>query len=461
MDNETQNIYIKFIQNCEMYKRIMGPSGLAVYNINDKIVFLFKDIHIEPVEKCITSCDIEKEKCVWINDLFNELFIASPFCIDFFMETISFLQIPKKIMTNQNQKNLLQLTINQFKINKKPEGLSKIYGTFADCLGPVKTGCEIYKRVRFHNIEYRRFSNSAYSFHSDTLRSIFEVPIYYMIKNYGRYRFKLSEIIKNDKNLFDVDNIKYDDNIKKFIVNVGKFELLLNDILMGNMVLFSKHIYEIYEFDLDDNTKKYIGNWKPLFTPEMLETESPYPKINKQLNVLPEAIKNKLVQYIFDRYESQVKPNIEHLHNAQKMLEEQILENNDMMIKIELFNIILWTYQITWNFSLLMFDTYSITRIMKSILIYQDSSMIFAYAGGNHINTFENIFAYLHNEGFIKLEHIAEFGNYNNIEILGDACIDLNNQQQEWSKIIEIFKTKLDKQEICTIKSGISIDSDL
>ena len=377
------------------------------------------------------------------------------------METISFLQIPKKMMADSNQKNILQLTINQFKSIKRQEGLNKIYGTFADCLGPVKIGCEKYKRVRFHNIEYRRFSNGGYSFHSDTLRSIFEVPIYYMIENYGRYRFKLAEIIKNNpNNTFSIDYNKYDDNIKKFIINVDKFELLLNDMLMGNMISFSKHLYEMYGFD-DDNTKKYIGDWKPLFMSEILETKSPYPKMNKQLNVLPEAIKNKLVQYIFDRYRSQVKPNIEQLHNAQKILEKQILENNDAMIKIELLNIILWTYQITWNFSLLIFDTYSITRIIKSILIYQDSSMIFAYAGGSHITTFENIFAYLHNKGFIKLEHIAEFGNYNNIKIQGDACIDLNSKHQEWLKIIEIFKTKLNKQETCAIKTGISIDSDL
>ena len=84
-----QNILINmqittpFLRKYKDHIQLQGPSSLIMYEINGRLLFFFRDIHIEPKQICNNICNTDKEKCVWVSDFLRELFSISPMCIDY------------------------------------------------------------------------------------------------------------------------------------------------------------------------------------------------------------------------------------------------------------------------------------------------------------------------------------------------------------------------------------------
>ena len=424
--------YSELLKKCESYKGILGPSGLILYKINNKYVFLFQDVHKNPVKECNDFCESNKNQCIWIDDFFNDLFSISPFYIDFFQETIMFLQIPKKEIGLPDTSLKFNKMSKRLKKQKDQgdSGLSRVMGNFADCLGPEKQTCKNkYERVRFHNIEFRRFMRSVYDIDFD-LTNIFAIPIYYVFTDFGTAK---TMSIKNIKDKDKIDIKKYDNAMKLFLDNIEKYENILKYLLNGNMDMFSKTIYELFGLFTGVSINEYATLWKPYFEPDMLKAFSPYPKIHKQLSAFDTKVGKILEKYIMDKFTQKIEEEIKGIKDNKIKLDEAIKNNNDEDSMKYLRSIITRIFFITKDLSTSIFDAYTMLRLMKSILIYPDSPVIIMYAGSIHIDHYIDLFVFLEKEGVITLTKNAQIGNVNTKP---NACINLDEYKKEWGDVI-------------------------
>lgn len=416
------------------YKQIIGPSSLVAYkiNFNNKILLFFRDVHIEPEQKCNQLCDVLNNKCIWIGDLLKDLFTVAPMCIDFFCETTKWLQIQAKNI------NITEDMVNIKKVKKKVdkiksldffEGIMKTNTEFMDCLSPFKQGCDLYKNTRFHNIEFRRFALKYYDFTTGK-KNFFNYPLYYLFK-------PIVDKIQQDVKYIDLIGNTYDNNIRSCLGNIDKYKNILIALLDNDVNKLSLNIEQIYRyFDIYNDYKNY-------FRPDILSKHSPYPKINKQIKALKPEYQNYLREYIMKRYDDIEK---NYVVNIKKIVINQYINDVTMVRLIKLLD------DFYTDFAVLIFDTYAIARMMKAIFNYNDSSLIITYAGSYHIEHYEFFFNNFCKTFNMNINMIAAIGKSND----ESGCIQLNEQ---WEKIIEQLQEAFNDPGKCAIKEGIPFET--
>lgn len=397
------------------YTKIHGPSSMILYKINNRLILFFRDVHTEPEKQCDVGCNTDKNNCVWISDFLKDLFTNAPMCIDFFCETTIWLQIQEKSIVNKGR---VEHTIKHIKINEKIKGLFKTKKEFMDCLSPIKKGCTVYKKTRFHNIEFRRFTLNAYDI-TTGIKNIFNLPVYYLLPS------TINEFPKPEKLESLIDNKKYDQVFGNFLNNLSKYKNVLEALLNNDMESLSNTIDLIYsQFqEYNDNKKK--------FSNKILKSESPYPKLSKQITALKPEYQTYLKEYILKRYNTKIIPYITSIYNTKKL---------HLLVE--------YLSEFYTDFAVLIFDTYAIARILKAIFNYDDSSLIITYAGAFHITQYEDFFRKFALHFNMDFEQIADIGKKND----ETGCIQLNDN---WKMIISYLQDAFNRPGKCAIKEGI------
>jgi hypothetical protein len=401
-----------FIKKYRLMQNLIGPKGLQYYMINNKVIIMFEDIHVKPD----TMCNVNSKNSIWIDNFLLDLFKCSPVYIDYFQETYFFRQLPK---SQKNPKSLNYMYKSNVVINKNSTGMERVNNIFHQCLGPIKTNCSKYGKVRFHNIEFRRFiPKYTYDLFWGGYNSLFSMVLYYLISP----KDKLFEFPIEDKTIINIINNKINikdynkDIISSYINNIDKYYDIINNFIDGDMKKLSKNMLAlILPF------KSFIKNSKLLcdmFLPDNLVKHSLYMKIHKQLKKLDKNMVNNIRHFIEKEYNIHIQSIINN-----------IKEHDDI---IDFYNSV---KNLIHHFSLLIFDLYTISRLLKSIYKYK-SSIIVLYAGLYHIeryNKFINMYMDIDNNDNIR--------NSSNI----NGCIDLYNNDNKWQNIITIIENQFNK----------------
>lgn len=450
----TRKNFDDMINKYEHFEEILGPSGLILYELNNKYVFLLQDVHIKPTKKCKDVCKLNPDGCVWINTFLKDLFLVSPFCIDYFHETITFLQIPTANIGKSITKHTYNAHVYGLK-HQKEIGLSETMKEFANCLGPVKKGCKKYKRTRFHNIEFRRFIKNDYDFDAFRFNNIFVVPFCYMYNYFDIGSIKTMNLQKlvDSKNKNDIDITKYDNKMKLFLDSIDKYKDMFNYLLSGDMDKLSQTILDLFGQFVGPNITHYIGDWKKHYEPNSLKLSSPYPKLNKQFSQFDKTWKKILKKYIMTQFNAKVSQYFIAIQTEKINLDNAIANAGN--ISNHMHNIITYLYGLHFAFSVIVFDSYTIARVMKSILVYPDSSVIMIYAGAAHTGTYKKLFRYLHQTKKISLVKHAHIGNYRYGS--NDGCINTNEHKSGWANLIKILRKLNNETQTCDINTGIKL----
>lgn len=401
---------------------------------------------------------------MWISDFLKDLFKITPKCIDFFCETTQWLQIQAKPQNKEDYEYLKALVNLFIAENKtwKQEGLAKLQNEFTDCLGPLKKGCNIYPKTRFHNIEFRRFNVQAiinvkyniYDLDFD-INNVFSCPVLYFspIKSI----FPSMDEIEN--------NIILDrfNELEKFVEKIPKYNDLFDALFDGNMEKMSNVFNDIYgQFPIFQSVRDIF------FTHHALKYGSPYPKLHKQITALLPNIQDLIKRYFKEKYNSIIN---QIYKSVKQQFENKELWLDDITLKKgKMTNCIAGLVIMIGKLMLIPFDAYTIGRILKAIYNYNDSSLIITYAGGNHIKTYEDIFSKLN---IIKTREIGssavspselkdqQIGKISLSEE-HNACIQLKANfwsNSHWSSLLHRLQTEFLFSTPCNIKEGISFSN--
>lgn len=401
------------------YTTIHGPSSAVLYIINNRTLLFFRDVHIKPkIDFCNKNCNFNK--CIWVSDFLKDLFMNSPMCIDFFCETTNWYQIQEKSMHNIAT---VEHYIKHEKLGDRFKGLLRTKTEFMDCLSPLKKGCTTYKKTRFHNIEFRRFVLDYYDLTTGR-KNIFNLPLYYLFPS------NVEDFPDPDQLNSLINIVNYNSTFKNYLNNLGRYRHIVVALLNNDMVSLSNIIDSIYS--PFDNYQKQ----KDLFTSKTLINKSPYPKLSKQIVALQPKYQNYLKDYVLKRYDDESNFYITNIR--------EFVKNNhrDFRLLIEYID------SFYTKLAVLIFDTYTIARIMKAIFNYDDSSLIITYAGEFHIDQYEQFFNKFVDDFHIDLEKITEIGKSKD----DNGCIILNNQ---WDVIIRYLQNAFNNPSKCSIKEGI------
>ncbi|QKF93512.1 hypothetical protein QKU48_gp0054 [Fadolivirus algeromassiliense] len=415
---------MEFIKKYKDFKQLLGPSSIVVYKINNKLLILLQDIHKDPDKECNETCS--KNGCNWIHEFLEDLFIRSPVCIDFFNETTEFLQLSKGRL-GQVDKSFLSKIIQKIKSYTDEQGLFKSIKHFADCLGPQKVGCQKYGKVRFHNIEFRRFENPIYNIFGFKNEGPFRYPIYYLYPK----KFDIDKI-KSKNNIKEIKIKKYP-IYKKYLDTLPSYEHILKGLLDGDMKKVSEHLMRMNEMFKDTINQDILK----AIQEDALKTISPYPKLAKQFSALPENIKQICKSYLLKEYNDWIKGLITTINQIKHIeTKENIYKINKILSKINFY------------YGVIIFDAYTIGRMMKSIYLYKDSSIIITYAGKSHTKGYSILFNELEKEHAFKLNKITEIKSI----VKDGACINLSQNQKEWNKVMNELESLFANPTNCSVR---------
>lgn len=417
------------LQRYAAYKQLHGPSSLILYMLNGRLLLFFRDVHIEPKETCGSVCNIDQNNCIWISDFFKNLFSNAPMCIDFFCETTSWLQIQEKSIENKRH---VHYEVNDEKLDDRIEGLMKTKTEFIDCLSPFKTDCTKYKTTRFHNIEFRRFALNIYNL-TPRKKNFFTTIVYYLLPSETDRIPKIDELKKL------VDSNKYDNTFKTFIgkIKLNIYRTFLEALLNNDIDSVSKCIMSAY----NDINQIDLHN----FNSDMLKKKSPYPKIFKQISVLKPEYQEFIKKYIMKRYDNQIVSHINEINKCIHYIDTSTtLDDKNTWLTYLVKDLDTFYF----DFAVLIFDTYTIGRLMKSIFNYNDSSLILSYAGGFHIQQYEDFFIAFSQHFNLKCDKIIEIGKKED----ENGCIQLDDK---WITLLQYLQGAFNKPSKCTIKEGI------
>lgn len=401
-NNPSSNFFIKKYRTIE---NLLGPTKLQYYMVNNKIIIMFEDTHVKPED----NCNITSKNSIWIDKFLLDLFKCSPVYIDYFQETYLFRQLSKSQKKTKFSENSYMYKSN-IVVDKNSTGIERLNNIFHQCLGPIKTNCMKYGKIRFHNIEFRRFmSKYPYDLFWGGYNSLFSIALYYMTSQKNiLIEFPIKDdfiinIINNTVNIRD-----YDDNISSYIYNIDKYYDIMINFIDGDMKKLSKNMLALMV-----PFKSFVKNSKTLFDmfqPENLIKHSLYMKIHKQLKKLDKKIVNNIKHFFKKQYEVYLRGIINNIKNNTSDLYKNIKE---LMVL----------------FSTLIIDLYTLSRMLKSMYKYK-SSIIVIYAGKTHIG--------LYNE-FINT-YILNVKSYDNIENASEinGCIELYNDK--WQDVMNIIE---------------------
>jgi hypothetical protein len=416
-----------FVKKYRMIQKLLGPSEITYYTVDNKFILLLEDKHITPYNICNPDLPTSKMINVFLKDLFK----CSPVCVDYFQETLLFRQLKK------NQKNMINdkiINTYKYKTNKYSYGFEHIFDTFYKCLGPNKKNCKKFGKVRFHNIEFRRFlSPFPYNTIDWDGNSILSILIYYLLSSDKKIKFPFTKTKYNkngDAMIFLNLDIKI---IKEYVENVDVLIDIIDNFMDGDMEELSKNILFLVSPFKDNivNSDKIFS----YFTPENLINNSHYMKISKQFDKVDKNIVKNIKTFI--KNESILL--IENIRFLKK--EVNYLKSDDDFI-----NFYSWYWNnIIMEFNCIIFDIYTIARFVKSLYVYDDSSFIVIYAGALHTARYRRFI-----EKYIKNIKDTDFIINAYSDMYG--CIDIVTYNEKWQKLMNNIEKQLKKKNMtCNI----------
>jgi len=503
-----------FIEKYIDHNVIFGPSSVSTYRYYDSYFVFFGDIHMSPTKKCISYGD--GNKSVWIEDFLDDLFKISPTCIDFMVETTMFQQIKKKLPGQEQEQELSDPgvesksdidTYDPEQINKLLEwkkeirgntdirnnvGLARIQKKFVDCLGPIKITpggekcVDKYKKVRFHNIEYRRFLDTTYNISMGGIG--IDLPIHYMSCPIGTkcdYKNLKGSFMNLDNKMIKE---RYDTNIINYIKNVQQpaYINIINGLLFYKPINLAKGINSIVNYFTNPDEK--VSDEQVQRDALKIQTDSQYYKIFKQIDKLNENLARIFIRKIMERFRLIILIKIKTL---QKIVNEH--PNSDSMDNKTFIKFKKLLFDVVLNMGTLIVDTYALARMLQAVFTYRktslndnNTSLFIVYAGDNHTKfQLEFLVEFfrekdsdanddeIHDKYNKKIEkqqkEIDEFmqkeetveqtveqdTNSDEIQQLPFGCLD----KQQIQRLLLFLMTPLSKIKTCAVNSGINIET--
>ncbi|QKF94884.1 hypothetical protein QKU48_gp1426 [Fadolivirus algeromassiliense] len=444
---------LRTIEKYKTYKTILGPSNVYAYKVNNKLIIMFGDVHIEPIEICKTVCEKNRSTCIWIDDLLDDIFLNTPICIDFFCETTILFQLEEK--TKQKVEDLLKLNLEFAKIKENEKGLKRVLIKYSECFGPFKKLCK-YPKLRFHNIEIRRHVDINYSISNEN-DNIFTYTRNQLQRrlNYIKETVKENVAIDSYYHLYGQVSKFYG----SYISNLHIYLDLWKNLFHGDMNKFAENIKQLFGW-----VPIYKSN-EQFYTTEAL-MKSPLMRFNKQIKNLP----NYIVESMYDSFKIVFDEIIQGGIDIVKKV--YILEVKKADDAGEYLDMLLHSINILIvKFGVVIDDMYAYARLWKSILLYEDSSVMIIYAGDDHIRNYIRLLFEM--KGQIVKEKFKGFMDPNTLkgneltkikiseiverkDTVSNACIDTDNN---WIKIMNELGVMYNDVKSCSLKEGIDIES--
>jgi len=418
----------QFVTEYKNYDILYGPNNINVVTIQNKLVIFLDDKHVK-INNDYECYDKDNQfNTCWIDDFFSDLFEISPTCIDFFIETTLFQQVGK-------QNNLLPITkhIEKESKGKYNDGLFRIQQKFIHCVGPLKKECSKYKYTRFHNIEYRRFGNNFY----DIVGGIFCAPLAYLSCPIDTKCFFMPQFLfkYKEKNMIPE---RLDENMKIHTENLSEnLNSIFNGLLAGDMDIISTSVNKLYS--CFTNNLDFLDIIIQKFTPDQLNKNYVYTKLNAQIKKLPSSIQIKYLEEMkenYDRYMTFEITQIKDLFNEMMDEKSEKTYGEDFFISYR---------KMIFNFGVVVFDAYALARILKAFYVYQDSSIIIVYAGSGHTS--------FYNRALSSIMDTTPILTIPSETYEKSACVMLNAEKIGWNQFMDILKEKLVNGKKCTVRN--------
>lgn len=244
-----------FIDQISSIERILGPDDFKVYTLNDRLIYLFGDVH-KPTE--VTG---GKLRSVPLREYFDYFFHNSPVTCDLFLEAYVFLNVPNNPQYREYEQRLLEPSANR-------DELGIIVEKYGRCLGKNKHGCHKFGNVRFHNVDFRRIANPDY--------------------NLSEIRLMLDDILVTDY-----------DALNNYIGTIPIYSQVFASLLIGDMEMAAESFRIIYQ-DIPQLSAAYE-------THTFME-KSGYDRMFKQFENLPKQ--GQLTDYFIKRMDTLVASSI-------------------------------------------------------------------------------------------------------------------------------------------------------
>lgn len=237
-----------FIDQVSLIERLLGPITMSVYRLNDRLIYLFGDMHVP-------TGTVQAGAYVTLETFFDYFFHNSPLMCDLFLESYAFLNVP----ANETYFDYEDMMYN-------PKGttneLGKIIHKYAECLGAEKRTCHKFGNVQFHNIDFRRIANTKYNLHD-----VGEV----LIHTFEDQPTELS----------------------RFLDNRHRYGIILDALILGDLEGASEQFKILYQD---------VPLLLPHYETKELERESAYDKLGKQFANIPRV--DEVREYFGKLFES-------------------------------------------------------------------------------------------------------------------------------------------------------------
>lgn len=345
---------LNFIDYFELNNTISGPHELSVLSLNNKLIFLFGDEHIPTESQCLNPFSQP------ISLFLDTFFRSSPVCIDLFLEADIFSNTPLyQHGNNYNTKSKESTTALS--------PLSAVIAKYSECLGGNKQSCNQFGNVRFHNINFRTFPESAYN--------LVYVP-----------QFFISNAIQKGDLLA----------IGSFLSKISSYRSILISLIDGNLKQVSQLFLSLYDsfFDSSDNFQ-----YRNYYAYNNLSRYSGYDRVGKQYKQLDN--KEGLKSEIIAKYDDMINANYRDINFLTQLIynnANDLDQLGDIIDTDRLFTIIA---NIIVNIGSSIMDSYAMPRIIKTIYKYSDSRVLIVYAGSYHTNNYFQILNNLYNVDII------------------------------------------------------------
>jgi hypothetical protein len=481
-----QNIFRGYASNIDV---LLGPYRITYYRFNNKYILFFGDWHRDFKKKSSCFSRGFDERRIYIHNFLDKLFDCTNINIDFFLETDLFTELikPDKKDIEKSTKKLYLHFLASYKDNTSRASLARVFTKFINCFyKQTKSKC-MFNKVNFHNIEFRRFSvnEEFYDFSNISVNNIFNLPLYFLIKNYGfgTDGIGLVYIIKNidkfvtgDKvvnyNFLDMDLINIlllkpagttvTDIFEAYMTNMDNLVLnMISYLLDGDIQNFSLLIKKTFEpfinCSIDMLTKKkakgenvvidelVINELKRILSVydfKVMDKSSLFSRISEKYIKLKDMnIRRVVGKNIIDYYTSYISTYIKHIKSSYDAFKRA----NAAVIVNSFFTFISSIYNFNDELAVMILDLYTICSLCDSL--YNGSSKLnILYAGDVHVNNYINVLDKIVQELQIKSEKIKinsagimvqDEQKYDpSSDRLGCIIFD-ENGKKDWNTIVE------------------------
>jgi len=468
LSEEIQHLYMRKINIYKFYLKyyntiILGPSSVDLLQINNKTIVLFGDVHKSPENIGNNSHNIEV--------FLYEYFKLSNVCSDLFLETMFGNTVIPKNLRSVTKKSDYYQGVEKYNVktlNSAYFGLNETDILFKQYMYYDRDPSIYNKynnRLRVHNIEIRHSTIKIVDQYSlVNNQSIFMLPFLYISKNNLNSNYhdidthiSLFGFFSNVESLTEY-NIKmnYDQTMHNYLTKLTLLKDIFINILNGDMEKLSKNIILLHDSFINMKQQEGQSNefkhFENEYSAENLLKNSFFPKIKKQISGERFKIIYDYMIIIFDETVG------DGIISLSEIISSEIKSNGQMS-----HNVMLLINSILFNFSMLIFDVYSIGRMFKIIDKNISPSLIVVYAGMQHTENFKSFIntCIAKENGLDHKKQIQKFNDFllqrNNIFKTSQAKINFERDNNILPSMVKLLF--LENQQ-CEIKFNPFVDKE-